>query len=374
MFLILRAAHTPFLLAFFFLAVQTAHAQPDKVAPDLVIEDDRIGMVQGLALDTKKNIYVGDLLNRTIHRYDSTGQYDRSFGRSGQGPGEFQSIAGTQVGPGDSLYVYDRDARRLTVFPTGSASEVRTYRIPPGPRGKSPSNTGEYVTGIDGLWVTAEGDPLIAYGQHYIPGQFEEARFLELHFIDSSQSGTPILRVPDRQMVIVDNSIGSMPFGNKPVIELDRTRNRLYYGYTNELIIMSRPLGGSEDTVVAHDTPRIPLDERLLRNELERQDRDILLQFFDDVKEQTPAYVPAFEDFTVDRQRRIWVSVNTPEALEKGYTEYWVFDSEDARMQKVIFDRIVFLQSFTAHSAYGLATRPSGLQHVVRYELDALLP
>ncbi len=55
-----------------------------------------------------------------VRFYDARGERLNTVGRRGSGPGEFEQIASLSVGPGDSLLVFDRSTRRLSVLaPTG---------------------------------------------------------------------------------------------------------------------------------------------------------------------------------------------------------------------------------------------------------------
>lgn len=83
---------------------------------------------------------------------------------------------------------------------------------------------------------------------------------------------------------------------------------------------------------------------------------------------------PAFEDFAVDDEGRIWVAVNTRRALEEGYTEYWIFGPEGTLLRELSFDRIVFLKSFGEQYAYGMASNLDGPQQIVRAPIDTLFP
>lgn len=51
-----------------------------------------------------------------IRFYDGMGNRLQSVGRKGSGPGEFEQIASLTVGAGDSLLVFDRGTRRLSVL------------------------------------------------------------------------------------------------------------------------------------------------------------------------------------------------------------------------------------------------------------------
>lgn len=53
-----------------------------------------------------------------VRIYGADGQHLRSIGREGDGPGEFRRPSRVHVMPGDSLLVYDSQARRLTLLAT----------------------------------------------------------------------------------------------------------------------------------------------------------------------------------------------------------------------------------------------------------------
>ncbi len=75
-----------------------------------------------LTLDDQGRLHVLDLRARNVLVWDKQGKYIGSYGKPGQGPGELQ-INGTAGGPqgyisaiGDTLYIYDGGARRLSLF------------------------------------------------------------------------------------------------------------------------------------------------------------------------------------------------------------------------------------------------------------------
>jgi hypothetical protein len=51
-----------------------------------------------------------------LHLFSEAGEFIRSFGRSGDGPGEFANIATVTVAAGDSIIVLDRRHNRISVF------------------------------------------------------------------------------------------------------------------------------------------------------------------------------------------------------------------------------------------------------------------
>jgi hypothetical protein len=164
-----------------------------------------------------------------------------------------------------------------------------------------------------------------------------------------------------------------MPFGKEPVIEMG-AGNSLYFGRSDSLFIQKKPIKDPVHTVISHAFSRVELTDDLIRARLKmRGDKD-LLKKIGTIQEKAPSHIPVFEDFEVDVEGRVWVAVNTRSALEDGFTEYWIFDAGGDRIRRISFDGIVFLKAFDDQSAYGVKTKPSGLQQIVRAPLDSLLP
>jgi len=77
--------------------------------------------ITGLCCDNKGNLFVADSGFNRIFKFDLNGKYIASFGRSGQGPGEFLgSYRGRNIrisyGNNGKIYVMDPGNRRLSIF------------------------------------------------------------------------------------------------------------------------------------------------------------------------------------------------------------------------------------------------------------------
>jgi len=70
-----------------------------------------------LPMDSRGRVYFQSLYAPgSIHVFDVQGKHVHSFGREGEGPGEFKSYGALFVAPGDSLFVFDAGNYRLSVF------------------------------------------------------------------------------------------------------------------------------------------------------------------------------------------------------------------------------------------------------------------
>lgn len=106
--------------------VVTNHLQPAAVplrvlsaSADREIADEAFYQVTALLPLDGGQVAVGVSGAGSVMIYDEDGLLARTFGRTGDGPGEFRQVGNLGRLPGDSLFVYDPLLRRLSVFSAG---------------------------------------------------------------------------------------------------------------------------------------------------------------------------------------------------------------------------------------------------------------
>lgn len=96
--------------------------------------------VNGVRLLADGHVAVASEGHRQVRLYDGSGRLVRSWGRDGEGPGEYVSLELLSAGPGDTLVTWDFIAGRMSLLPArGGASRFVTL-----PRGEG---------GATGLWL-----------------------------------------------------------------------------------------------------------------------------------------------------------------------------------------------------------------------------
>lgn len=79
-------------------------------------EESTFGDVLDLAVRSDGGVYVADLHPQSIKRFGPDGAFLHHLGREGEGPGEFRSLLGIELLPGDTLAVLDYGNRRISFF------------------------------------------------------------------------------------------------------------------------------------------------------------------------------------------------------------------------------------------------------------------
>jgi len=103
---------------------------------DLESEDEHVlfYMPSDIAIDKEGNVYVLDSGNHRIQKFDPDGNFLASFGRQGQGPGEFQYPQSVDLDPEGNLYVSDSGNQKIQIIKSdGSlAKEIKMTEEAPG--------------------------------------------------------------------------------------------------------------------------------------------------------------------------------------------------------------------------------------------------
>jgi len=81
------------------------------------LEEEAIYQWAGIAVDTKENVYVTDMIDYSIKKFNANGELVKRTGRKGQGPGEFLQIREI-VCFNDSLFVTDGQNLGIQIFDT----------------------------------------------------------------------------------------------------------------------------------------------------------------------------------------------------------------------------------------------------------------
>src|SRR2546426_7295965 len=148
--------------------------------PPLPAVDGLFRQPTDVAWDSEGNIYISDgYINSRVAKYDKNGDWVKSWGTKGNGPGQFNLPHAIVIDRNNNIYVGDRSNRRVQVFDTdGKFLRMFTIDVPP-PPGIPPVN-GETPTGArlaavigapNSICITPGTNQMLYIGESTYPGR-----------------------------------------------------------------------------------------------------------------------------------------------------------------------------------------------------------
>ena len=148
--------------------------------PPLAHVDGLFRQPTDVAWDSKGNTYISDgYINSRVAKYDANGNWVKSWGEPGTGPGQFRLPHAIAVDAQDRIYVGDRSNRRIQVFDAeGTFLRMFTIDVPP-PPGTRPVNgntpTGAAAAAVIGapnsICITPGPNQVMFVGESTYPGR-----------------------------------------------------------------------------------------------------------------------------------------------------------------------------------------------------------
>ena len=148
--------------------------------PPLAPVDGLFRQPTDVAWDSRGNIYITDgYVNSRVAKYDSNGDWVKSWGERGTGPGQFRIPHAIVIDRNDNLYVGDRTNRRIQVFDTeGKFLRMFTIDVPPQPGTKAVNGntpTGPALQAVMGapnsICITQGATQVLYVGESTFPGR-----------------------------------------------------------------------------------------------------------------------------------------------------------------------------------------------------------
>jgi streptogramin lyase len=150
-------------------------------------EDPPLPHIDGLfrqptdvAWDSEGNIYITDgYINSRVAKYDKNGDWVKSWGSKGTGPGQFRLPHSIAIDRNNNVYVGDRSNHRIQVFDTdGKFQRMFSIDLPPVPGTKAVNGntpTGDRLKELIGapnsICITSGPNQVMFVGETTFPGR-----------------------------------------------------------------------------------------------------------------------------------------------------------------------------------------------------------
>ena len=152
----------------------------EHVNPPLPAIDGLFRQPTDVAWDSKGNIYLTDgYINSRVAKYDSHGDWAKSWGTKGTAPGQFNLPHSIAIDRNDNIYVGDRSNHRIQVFDTdGKFLRMFTIDVPPDPTSKSVNGEtpkgaklAQLIGAPNSLCITGAPNQVLFVGETTYPGR-----------------------------------------------------------------------------------------------------------------------------------------------------------------------------------------------------------
>jgi len=256
--------------------------------------------IRGMAVDSEENIFVADMSNFRIQKFGKNGNYLKTIGRSGQGPGEFEQPTKIQIDrlAGD-IYVRDR-IMSLEIF----------------------NKNGDFKTSITSKNMIVDFFPFDESFILALVSKTAEEDLSSVHILCSldnkGEIQSPIAQFPHPRLTRRMNSGGTFSTSTGHELSLHFTvlnQEKIVFGYSKdyELNIIDRD--GKSQIIVRKNDPKPKFSSK------EQSD-------YKSIKFPVPEFKPYFYSIFSDTNGRIYVQRNKSEDVIRGYGPLDIMDKE----------------------------------------------
>ena len=323
-------------------------------------KDDGVvfGEIGGLiAVDSRGRIFVGDQQASQIYVFGSGGEFIKSTGSKGEGPGEFSLLSDVRVGPGDSLYAFDLRRDRISAFDPTTLEFVKSIVV------------GEDIDGRSArdLIGVLESGFVVTYEDLPYPGtEFDTERYKYIRIV--SRTGLAgkefIVRVPSSEFMMVRSGnrfLGAaMPYARDPVVHMGPDEV-VYSGSTESIAVVVTAVSGGMLGTIEHSLEAIPITNSELEDwmGLLSDETASLVR-----KANLRTTKPAYTTLVVDDSGRIWVKPTQSDSEAKD-VKWLVLDAQSRLVGTVVLPSSVDLYVITGGRAYAVDETESDVVLVV---------
>ena len=306
--------------------------------------------------DIQGNIYVLDLEEQTIKKYDAQGKHIKNISRAGQGPGEFEYPRYLCISETGNIYVADLFESKIEVF----------------------NLEGEYqrvlnVKNLDEISVT-RNEELIMGGKYPEKGKKDEIQYSYKVGKYEQQKNEILDFYSQEQLRTARVSDGTFTFEFPLFVKWDiNSQNHIVIATANKYEMnVFTPEGG---LLYKFNLDRKPIP---VKDEVKRKISEIFkrlrigLGIDDPETRKIVGYYPVFNSISIDENDRIWIEHYEPffKDIPRTETTYDVFSSDGkflftTQINQNVYPQLIFKNGYI----YTLSRDESGYAKALRLRM-----
>ncbi len=326
-----------------------------------------IGAAGQLVVDNSDRVYIGDHQESTVHLFQPDGNFLTSFGREGEGPGEFRFVGKMQI-HSNELFVFDPNQRRIQVFTlTPDLHSVPEYSHTINLGGENWKRVAEdfmppalHSIRNDGSFLLFSQNSFLQYREDP-----EFQGYIRYHLMD--RNGTNItdkifeMRMPEH--IVTESFTLPPPFYGRGLMAKS-SDDRIFSAWTDDFLIKVHDSDGVYQRAFFH-----PFTKKLLTREEAINSMDDHEQLHNAVRKmQLPETWPALNQMFMDDKNRMWVATIMDD-LEVH--DWWILDEYGELLATFSWPRNQSIQLVKNDHLYTReAEEETGLQQIVKYRFN----
>ncbi|UCE22916.1 MAG: 6-bladed beta-propeller [Candidatus Aminicenantes bacterium] len=303
--------------------------------------------------DDDGNIYVTDQDRNTVKKYDSNGNFLRSIGRPGQGPGEFQDMSEVRFTSDGNIYLNDVKTQRLSYF-SKEGNYLKAVKFP--------TMFERVVINSKRFYVARSVDNVeLGKGKKwdYFYGLFDESLNLKAEFLRLPQEkDVNKNNSKDSVAQVLADSLSERAFQPSVNYVLDKN-DLIYFGYPENYEIKVYSSAGKLRKIIQRDFKPSEISKwhkeyfknsqsELFMSKIPANEEE---KVFDLV--EYPKYMPAYEKFILMESGWIFVIVDS---VRDGSTLVDIFNKDGEYLAQFETDVPTDWLFFNNGKAYAVAT------------------
>jgi len=359
--------------------IPDGQSKPDSVSAQIKTivfkEELSIGVAEGdekymfgssvvFNVDDRGNIFALDWDIKQVKKYGPDGKYILTFGRAGQGPGEFRNPSGVRFKKDGTLYISENFGNKLIFFDGNGVYLSQTVL---------PAN-------IFDIWISPAGTCL---GNKQIAPQFVGQGPVENFIIIFDGRFQPILELHKESFVFPDHSlspaqahaeIASESLARPMAAAVMGEEGRIYFGCGDQYAIDAFTPEGKKLYTIVRDVEPIPYLKKDIDFLLKAYGESMMSMYKSEplTKEylrliRFPKFKPFFRNLIPMEEGRLAVVVDV-----EGYQSTWldIFDLGGRFLGRIKVPIPVMNMIFKKGKAYALHEDESGFMSIKRYSYE----